>query len=51
MHTYTYTHTHIYAHIYIHTHTHINISDGPDGIPRPTCGRAKEGPSVLAAAL
>jgi len=33
----------------MHTYTHINISEGPDGIARPTCGRAKEGPTVVAA--
>ena len=35
----------------MHTYTRINISEGPDGIARPTCGRAKEGPTVVAAAL
>ena len=54
IHTHTYTHMHIYiyiTHIHMYTYTHINISEGPDGIARPTCGRAKEGPTVVAAAL
>ena len=36
---------------HMHAYKHINISEVLDGIARPTCGRAKEGPTVVAAAL
>jgi len=53
--TYTYgcIHTYTYSHVnaHMHTYTHINISEGPDRIAQPKCGRAKEGPTVVAAAL
>ena len=49
--TYTYIHLYTDTYKYTYTYTHINISEGPDGIARPTCGRAEEGPTVVAAAL